>query len=448
MGRLEGKLKVHSHGTLILNNPHSVNQATYVNMLNSVEGFNAAGWNKLATEASQATHIQAAGTDLPAIPPGSAAWAAFKKSPENRSAYTTQLNAAVKNIQQFLGQHAKTGAQRQQALGKLNDFLHTRVNCHADKLSPLVINESRRNLNLFAQQLNNAYIPADKKLSCALTLAQGLGVCSEGETLNILESTQTLCSLQTGLSGVLNRAKNTLVEQHLQQLVKHEDKPRLNSTLARELEIHHVQALKNHVASQWGLGVVEDRYATERYQTQAGDMAAALLRQTITPAVLANTVAEQIAQSFGRLTDNGLTEGMPTEQLITEPLRQAIEAEFGQGIELEHCLQFNEDYTTVCLKPQQEIALHVLNNCQKIGLIQPHADLQGLLNQPTVDLQQCIEQVSSLRGAVEQRPATSYFLPNFWNGCTKLLSPESKRKEEQNQSNALLATLRRLNIRA
>ena len=416
-------------------------------MSNTVEGFIAAGWDKLATHASQAAHTGAAGTDLPAIAPGSAAWSEFKQSPEQRSAYTAQLNSAVKNIQQFLGQHATTGAQRQQALGNLNDFLHTRVNCNVDKLSPLVINESRRNLNLFAQQLNNPNIPADKKLSCALTLAQGLGVCGEGETLNILESTQTLCSLQTGLAGVLTRAKNTLVEQHIQQLVKHEDTPSLQATSARALEIHHVQALKNHVADQWGLSVVEDKYATDRYQTQAGDMAAALLQQTITPAVLANTVAEQIAQSFGKLTDNGLTKGMPSEQLKTEPLRQAIEAEFGQGIELEHCLEFNKDYTTVCLKPQKDIALHVLQNCQKIGLIHPHADLQGLLKQPVIDLEKCIEQVSSLRGVVAHRPTAPSFLPNFWSGLTKLPIPDSMRRDEEKKSQVLLAALRRLDIR-
>lgn len=418
-------------------------------MSNSVEGFLAAGWNKLATQASQATLPRAAGTDLPAIQPGSPAWAAFKQTPESRSAYTAQLNSAVKTIQQFLGQHASTGGQRQQALGNLNDFLHTRVNCHADKLSPLVINESRRNLNLFAQQLANPNIPTDKKLSCALALAQGLGVCNEGETLNILESTQTLCSLQTGLAGVLTRTKNSLLEQHLQQLVKQEDKPRLQKNLAQELEIHHVQALKNHVANQWGLSVVEDRYATESYQIQAGDMAEALLEQTLTPAVLANTVAEQIAQSFTRLTDHGLVKGMPTEQLKTEPLRLAIEAEFGQGIELEQCLEFNEDYTTVSLKPSHDIALHVLHNCQKMGLIHPHADLQGLLKQPAINLQQCIEQVSVLRGAVNHhRPGNTGFMPNFWSGYTKLIIPDLKRRKEQNQSKALLEAMRRLDIQA
>ena len=291
-----------------------------------VEGFLAAGWNKLATQASQATHTQAAGTDLPAIKPGSEAWAAFKQTPESRSAYTAQLNTAVKTIQQFLGQHASTGGQRQQALGNLNDFLHTRVNCHVDKLSPLVINESRRNLNLFAQQLANPNIPTDKKLSCALALAEGLGVCNEGETLNILENTRDLCSQQTGLAGVLTRAKNNLIEQHLQQLVRHEDKPRLNDKLALQLEIHHIQALKNHVAGQWGLEVVEDRYATQAYQNQAGPMAEELLRQTITPAVLANTVAEQIAQTFCNHTHSKLSTGIPTEQLKTEPLRRAIQA--------------------------------------------------------------------------------------------------------------------------
>lgn len=417
-------------------------------MPNSVEGFNSTGWNNLATQAAQPLPNECASADLPSIAPNSAAWAAFKQSPETRLAYTTQLNTSIKTIQQFLGEHANVGIERQQALGNLNEFLHARVNCKANALSPLVINETRRNLNLFAQQLNNPNIPADRKLSCALALVQGLGVCNEGETLNILECTQQLCSQQTGLAGVLTRTKNSLLEQHLQQLVKHEDTPRLNEKLARQLEIHHVQALKNHVAGQWGLSVVEDRYATADYQAQAGKMADELLRQTITPAVLANTVAEQITQAFCSHLNNGLSEGMATDQLKTEPLRRAIEAEFGQGIELKHCLEFNEDYSMVRLKPQRDIALHVLHNCQKIGLIHPHADLESLLKQPVANLKDCIEKVSSLRGAVAHRPTTSCFLSNFWGGCTNLLIPENKRRQEENQPKALWAAFRRLDIRA
>jgi hypothetical protein len=403
-------------------------------MSSSVEGFTATGWSQLAAQATKTMRADAGKTDLPAIAPGSAAWAAFKQSSESRAAYTAQLNTTIKHIQQFLGQHANTGAQRQQAISNLNHFLQTRVNCNVDKLSPLVINESRRNLNLFAQQLNNPNIPADKKLSCALALAQGLGVCNEGETLNILENTKNLCSQQTGLSGVLTRAKNNLVEQHLQQLVRHEDQPRLSDKLAQELEIHHVQALKNHVAGQWGLEVVEDRYATQAYQNQAGPMAEELLRQTITPAVLANTVAEQIAQTFCNHTHSELSTGIPTEHLKTEPLRLAIQAEFGPEIELENCLEFNADYTQVKLKPLAEISLHVMEKCQDLGLIHPHANAAGVLKQPTPNIQACIKQVGLLRGAPADNSAHSPMLSHFWAGYTKIVVPDSEKKRHQKEN--------------
>lgn len=402
-------------------------------MPSSVEGFTATGWSQLAAQAPKTMHTDAGGTDLPAITPNSAAWAAFKRSPELRTPYTAQLNSTIKNIQRFLEQHAGPGAQRQQAIGNLNQFLQTRVNCNADKLSPLVINESRRNLNLFAQQLNNPNIPADKKLACALALAEGLGVCNEGETLHILENTRDLCSQQTGLTGVLTRTKNKLVEQHLQQLVMHEDKQNLNDNLAQELEIHHVQALKNHVAGQWGLEVVEDRYATLAYQNQAGQMAEELLQQTITPAVLANTVAEQIAQTFCNHTHSDLRTGMPTEQLKTEPLRRAIQAEFGREIELENCLEFNADYTTVKLKPLADISLHVMEKCQGLGLIHPHADPNNLLKHKAPDLQTFIEQVGRLRGEPANKRSYSPMLSNFWVGFTKIAEPDSEKKRHQKE---------------
>lgn len=383
-------------------------------------------------QAAQPLPTECASATLPSIAPNSPAWTAFKRTPETRLAYTTQLKASIATIQQFVREHANGGIERQQALDNLDRFLQTRVNCNANALSHLVINESRRNLNLFAQQLNNPHIPADKKLSCALSLAQGLGVCNEGETLNILECTQHLCSQQSGLAGVLNRTKNSLVEQHLQELVKQEDKPRLNENRAQELEIHHVQALKNFLAEQWGLSIAEDRYATANYQAQAGKMADELLRQTITPCLLANTVAEQIAQAFCSHSNNGLSEGMATDRFKTEPLRRAIEAEFGQEIELEQCLEFNNDYSMVRLKPQRDIALHVLHNCQKIGLIHPHANLDVLLQETTANLKDCIEKVGALRGAVAHRPATFCFLPNFWVGYSTLPTPETKRHTQEN----------------
>lgn len=417
-------------------------------MSNSVEGFNTSGWNKLANQTPQISQLESLKADLPAIAPASKAWVALKQTPEIRAAYTSQLLESTQGIQQFIAQHAAPGPERREALSNLNDFIQTRINCNPDKLSPLVINETRRNLNLFVRQLENPNIDDTQKLSCALALAQGMGVCNEGETLNILECTQNLCTQQTGMAGVLTRVKNKLVEQTLLQLVKHEDTPRLHPNLAKELEIHHVQALKNQVADQWGLAVIEDRYATANYQIQAGRMAEELLKQTITPATLANTVAEQIAQAFCDLSGQNLTEGVPTERLKTEPLRRAIQAEFGQGIELEDYLEFNDDYTSVRLKPQPELAKQIMGNCQLLGLIPPHSNLDGLLNEKPVNIAECIQQLNSLRG---QPQASNYspspLLHSFWFGATKLIAPQKKQSEED-QNKFLMATLRRLDIQA
>lgn len=381
----------------------------------------------------QAESIQSTGTDLPAVAPQNKAWADFQKTSELHAPYIAQLNHSIKDIQQFIGKHAVPGAQRKTALSNLQHLLNTKVNCEAKHLSPLTVNENRRNLNLFSQQLKNPEIPLEKKLSAALNLAQGLGVCTEGETLNILESTQQLCQQQGGLAGLLVQTKNTLVEQHLQQLVKHEDSLYLRDNVAKEVEIHHVQALKNHVAEDWGLSVVEDRYALRSYQTRTGNMAKALLKETITPVLLANTVAEKLGQALVNHTASSLTTGMPSDQLKTEPLLRAIQAEFGSSIKLEECLEFNEDYSEVRLKPQADLALHVMKAFKDIGLIDQQANPNQLLAHTTPSIQQAIDVVNDLRVLPDRRLKIS-ISSSFWLGAVNNNDEREKKKHEAGPS--------------
>ncbi|WP_334118360.1 hypothetical protein [Limnobacter sp.] len=398
-----------------------------------VQYSNAATWHTLG-ELAASENVQSAnhgGDPLPPIAPGGKVWSTFKTDTSQHTPHIAQLNQSVKGIHQFIASHAKQGAEQQKALSNLQHYLNTKVNCQPGNLSALTINENRRNLYVFAQQLNNPAIATDQKLVAALDLGKGLGVCTEGETLNILDSTQQLCNRQQGLVGLLVHTKNQLIDQYLQQLVKHEDGMHLPNKLANDLEIHHVQALKNHVAGQWGLAVREDRYATSGYQAQAGEMASALLAQTITPAALANNVAEQLGQALISQTAPGLREGIPAAALKTEPLRRAIQAEFGQSIDLEQCLEFNDDYTEVRLKPQENLALHIMKAFQDIGLVPPHANPKHVLNQPTPSLQQAIERVGKLRGEVAHQPLRNHHINSFWFGHT-LTPQDSKEKNRRN----------------
>lgn len=396
-----------------------------------VQYSNAATWQTLGElaandNAQPASHV---GDPLPPIAPGGKAWSAFTSNTNLHAPHIEQLNQSGKNIQQFIAKHAQPGAGQQEVLNNIQHYLNTRVNCRPGNLSALTINENRRNLYLFAQHLNNPAIATDQKLAAALNLGKGLGVCAEGETLNILESTQQLCNRQQGLAGLLVHTKNQLIDQHLQQLVQHEDGMHLPNKLANDLEIHHVQALKNYVAGQWGLAVQEDRYATSAYQVRTGKMASALLAQTITPAVLANNVAEQLGQALINQTAPGLREGIPVALLKTEPLRRAIHAEFGSSIGLEQCLEFNDDYSQVRLKPQEDLALHIMKTFQDIGLVPHHANPRHLLNQPAPSLQQTIEQVGKLRGEVEHRPLHNNYLNSFWFG--HVLTPQDSKEKNR-----------------
>jgi hypothetical protein len=339
-----------------------------------------------------------------------------------------ELNTSVHTIRQFISEHAATGHQRADALKALDQYSQTRVSANIGQLHPLTAGENRKNLSLFADQLANPRIPMDKKMGVALALAQGLGVCHEGETLNILDCTQQLVSQQSGLAAKLTSAKNALIEQNLLLLVKQENPH------TQAMEIHHVQALKNHVASQWGLPVIQDRYATTAFQQRAGDMASALLAQTVTAKALVNQIADDLCQALINISGMDLQAGAPSDQLKTEPLRRAIQAEFGEHIELAHCLTFNDDYSEVQLKPAAEIELHLLHAIQKLGALPADTNLNHLSTEPLRNAADVIKTLSHLRNELVQPKSQGVCIPaNIWFGNGFKLHQKREDEEKRKQ---------------
>jgi hypothetical protein len=397
-------------------------------------------WQNLNTQATTAagttdsshTANQTHNHELPGVCPTGQSWNNFTASKTLHQPYVQHLNQSIHGLREFIQQHAANGPQKKKALANVQHFAATKVNCRPAALAPMTVNENRRNLHLIAQQLQNNSIPLEQRVGLALALTEGLDVCNEGITLNIQACASELVNQQKGLAGLIVGIKNQLIDQQLLQLVKHVDSRQLSPATAKALEIHHVQALKNHVANEWGLTVVEDRYATEQYQRQVGPMAQALLEKTITPASLANLVADRLADKLVEFTGSELSTGMPSEQLKTEPLRRMLQAEFGTGIDLQHCLEFGEDYLTVKLQSRDALANQVIQAFKSIGLVPKNASASFLLSEKAVSTQQAIEQTSHLLGA----PATrqSAFVANFWLGQTLQNSAQEKEEEKRKKS--------------
>lgn len=385
---------------------------------------------------------------LPSVNPTGKPWSEFTQSKIAHQPYVQQLNESIKSVREFIQQHAAHGPQTQKALGKIQDFAATKINCRPASLTPLMVNENRRNLWLIAQQLQNESIPLAQRIGLALTLAEGLDVCAEGVSLNILSCASELINQQQGLAGLIIHIKNQLIDQQLLQLVRYIDNKQLSPGQAKALEIHHVQALKNHVANQWGLTVVSDRYATETYQQQVGPMAALLLEKTITPAALAYLVADQIGEKLTEFTSENLKTGMACGELKTEPLRRLMQAEFGANIDLQHCLQFSDDYSTVTLQSRRALASHAIEAFQRIGLLPADVSPRFLLSQQELPTHQAIEQTSHLARYLASEPATwgsSPWNTSFWLGQTLLHgfskddSDDERRKSERHHIGAKTA---------
>jgi len=227
-------------------------------------------WQNLNTQAAAAAGAQNAhqtgNHELPGVHPSGQSWHAFTSSKNQHQPYVQHLNQSINGLHEFIHKHAASGPQKRKALTNVQNFSTTKINCKPAALTPMMVNENRRNLHLIAQQLKNDAIPLEQRVGLALALTEGLNVCNEGATLNIQSCASELINQQQGLAGIVVGLKNQLIDQQLLQLVKHVDARQLSPAMAEAFEIHHVQALKNHVAGQWGLTAIEDRYATDQYQ--------------------------------------------------------------------------------------------------------------------------------------------------------------------------------------
>ena len=136
-------------------------------MVLPVQQLNANTWLRLgqlaANENGQSANT--GGDPLPSIAPSGNAWAEFKSNPALHTPHIAQLNSSVQGIHKFIAEHAPAGAGRHEALGNLQHYANAKINCPTDNLSALTVNENRRNLHLFAQQLHNPAIPTDQKLA-------------------------------------------------------------------------------------------------------------------------------------------------------------------------------------------------------------------------------------------------------------------------------------------
>lgn len=333
---------------------------------------------------------------LPVLAEHSPQLRAIKSDAKQRAPYIQQLNNSVGAIKQFIAEHAQTSSSKTLALKNLELYALNRVNCSGSDLKAITLNSHRNNLNLFAEALQNTSIPQDKKITAAIELAKGLGVCHDGENLNIYEQTTALRGGQTGLTQKITEAKDALINQRLLQLVRHEAAEFMNPVQAKSLEIHQVQALKNHLADQWGLVAVEDKHASASYQQQAGKMAEALLEKTVTPAALAQVIAQNLRESIVNLRQ-GIDTGIDANTLDYDVLKQQIELEFGSNLALADCLDTSDDYTSVTVKTEQELTELVLESFKDLGLINKNVDIAELLKTPTPEFHTLIHTLEPLR---------------------------------------------------
>ena len=353
------------------------------------------GLAKLQVQYDQAENSLRKGARTSSLPPlitTPQEWESIRKDSEAIAPYKAELLSTIREVRTFIQQHAQTGEGRKFALDGLSTFEDCKVNASASKLKLATFGQNRQNLVYLTGLLKNEDIPLQKRVATASDICKGLGVCEEGEALNIQEAIGELEKQTRGLSAKVVNSKNDLIQQHLQTLVKHETKDYSNR---KTMEIHHVQTLKNMLASEWGLMFKDDPHATVFFQRSRGDMARVMLNRALTPASLAKHIASEIHQLCSAEWGTQATKNYDQEAVDT--LSAVLTAEMGDDLNLHDVLDTNEDYTEVRLKSHTELSALVLEKFKSLGLVDQDANCEALLAEKEVDTLELVKSLSHLR---------------------------------------------------
>ncbi|HEY1057484.1 MAG TPA: hypothetical protein VGE55_02000 [Limnobacter sp.] len=318
----------------------------------------------------------------------------------------------------YADRHLPMGKARSDCLEALRRYgqRHAR---RGDEHPPSPIEATAQNaLGEFVEALGNPDLGQHHKTSALLNLAQGLGVCKEGECLNILESTRMLKGSAAGLKMRWQQAVHQLVEQQLLALVRHEGSIHRSASLAKQLEIHDVQTLKNHLAAEWGLPVHQDRHASAAFCQQAGNMARALLQRTVTPQAVARNLSEQLVAILTTALGSELHTGIPSSALKGDTVQRLLQTEFGDDVDLHALLEFNDDYSTVRLKPDAQIEAHLLELGKQQELLASLPGQDGTQPPVALTFDEALQHVEHLRGEwptpAQRYSAALYSLGKHW----------------------------------
>lgn len=348
-----------------------------------------------------ATRVRQAQEELPPVPSKPADWEQFRSSTA-LNVYQQDLLKLTGQARQFLLSKAQPGKGRQRALDGLQTFENGKVKAASRHLKAITFGLNRTNLRHLCALLDNEQIPIEERSSVAVELFGSLGVCGEGEALNIQSAIDTLQSRTQGLTAKVLHAKNQLIDQHLLALVRHESKGFSN---AKVMEIHHVQGLKNAVADTWGLVAREDKNIATYFQEGVSPVAKALLAHTVTPHSIATLVADNLHSTLRQNMKAPHGQWIPYDQKSIDTLSNVLQVECGTSLSLHDIIETSEDFSQFQLRTPDSLRYAVVSAMGKLKLVTPsEANNHHPAKAP---LQQIIESLSHLKNmrAFSQRPA-------------------------------------------
>lgn len=347
-----------------------------------------------------AAHTPQTQDSLPPIPSDRADWEQFRKGPALLAYQQDMLNLTAQ-ARQFLLIHAQPGKGRQRALDGLQVFEKSKIKAAGPHLKPITFGLIRTNLRHLCTLLKSDHIPIEERSSIAAEVFGSLGVCGEGEALNIQNAIEALQSRGQGLASKILQAKNQLIDQHLLALVQHESKGFSN---AKVMEIHHVQGLKNAVADTWGLVAREDANIAAYFQDGVSPVAHALLAKTVTPQSIATLIANNLHETLRMNLPSPTGQWLPYSAKSIDTLATVLQAECGTSLNLHDIIETSEDFSQFKLKSPAAIQPAVIS---AMGELKLNLTSSVSEQRPTEPLQKTIESLSHLknRQAFNQRHA-------------------------------------------
>ncbi|MDA8519477.1 ankyrin repeat domain-containing protein [Acidovorax sp. NCPPB 4044] len=213
---------------------------------------------------------------------------AFEKS-ERGKQLMTQYRAGIGKLKAFLHEHpSATSQQSADALDVFRSRVEAGIDGHFSTQIARLYGEGKASLDALCVAMADEAIPLSTRMEIIENLAEGLLVCSEGTTSNLIMAVQDM-NLAKGLHSHARKTWENMLDQAVRDFSQSKH-GRVEHYAGNE--IHYVNGYRNFLADEFKVAERSDSFVDQQAVSNHAEEAAGFVRARVNPEQLVSHLAE------------------------------------------------------------------------------------------------------------------------------------------------------------